>query len=73
MRRGRQVGSDEGRREGREMKVRELLQQLESLQRPDADVWVQVNGGSDEYGGYVYRVHIESFRTDGDVTLEARP
>jgi len=55
------------------MKVWELLQQLEALHRPDADVWVQVNGRTDEYGGYVYRVHTDSVRTDGDVTLEARP
>jgi hypothetical protein len=55
------------------MKVRELIEQLHRLNLPDAEVYAQLNGGRDEYGGFVYRVHADSADRDGDVTLEARP
>jgi hypothetical protein len=40
------------------MKVWEVIEQLQRLNLPDADVYVYVNGG---------------FAEDGDVTLEAKP
>lgn len=55
------------------VKVWQVIEQLQRLNLPDADVYVQVNGGYDEYGGFVTRVHAESYSKDGDVTLEARP
>ena len=55
------------------MKVWEVIEQLQRLNLPDADVYVYVNGGYDEYGGHVRRVHADTYKEDGDVTLEARP
>lgn len=55
------------------VKVWELIDQLQRLNLPQADVYARVNGGDDEYGGFVYRVHSENYGRDGDVTLEARP
>jgi hypothetical protein len=53
--------------------VRELIAQLQRLGLPDATVYATVNGGYDEYGGFVRRVHADTHSRDGHVTIEAKP
>jgi hypothetical protein len=55
------------------VKVWELIEQLHRLNLPDATVYANINGGYDEYGGYVQRIHADTHRKDGQVTLEAKP